>query len=122
MVGFKYWNENPDGAIKGDCVCRAIAYASGLSYYDIQEKLYYIGKLLKCDALRVDCYDFLLSKFFDYEPIYCYNERLTDFAEKHAHGLYLVRSRGHISVLDNYCIIDTWDCRNMILTNAWKIL
>lgn len=122
MVGFIYWNENPENEIKGDCVNRAIAYASGYSYDDITEKLYYTGKLLECDPLCVDCYEFLLTDYFGFEPIDCEGLILYEFAERHPVGLYLVRSNGHISVLDNYNVIDIWDCRDMLLTKAWKIL
>lgn len=122
MVDFRYWNAQPDGIVQNDCVCRAISYASGLDYYKIEEKLYHIGKLLECDPLCVDCYDILLTDYFGYEPIDCEGLTLYEFAEQHPFGLYLVRSDGHISVLDDYCIIDIWDCRDMVLTNAWRIL
>lgn len=122
MVGFEYWNENPNGEHKGDCVTRAIAYASGLPYEVVSEKLYHTGELLECDALCVDCYAFLLENYFEFTPIRCKGDTLYEFAEKHPTGLYLVRSNGHISVLDNYCVIDIWDCRDMVLTKAWKIL
>lgn len=107
----------------GDCVTRAISYASGYSYNKIQEKLYYVGKLLECDPLCVDCYDFLLTEYFGYQPIQCDGLSLIEFAEQHKDGLYLVRSNGHISILDDYCVVDSWDCRrDMVLTNAWRIL
>ena len=122
MVGYRYWNARPDGFIKNDCVTRAISYASGLSYDTIKEKLYYIGKLLDCDPLCLDCYEFLLVDYFKYRPIECYGMPLYEFADLHPEGLYLVRANGHISVIDDYTVIDTWDCRGMILTNAWRIL
>ena len=121
MVRFEFWNETPDGSIKGNCVTRAIAYGSGLPYDKVEEKLYLTGKLLECDALCLDCYSFLLDNYFEFTPIKCNGESLYEFAEKHPTGVYLVRSNGHISVLDNYCVVDIWDCRDMILTNAWKI-
>lgn len=122
MVDFEYYNIQPEGIIQNDCVCRAISYATGLPYYKIEEKLYYAGKFLECDALCVDCYEILLTDYFGFKPIDCEGETLYEFAEEHPQGMYLVRSDGHISVLDDYCVIDIWDCRDMILTNAWKII
>jgi len=122
MVGFVYWNEQPNGIVQGDCVVRAIAYASGLNYYDVEEKLFLVGELLDCDPLCVECYDFLLTHYFGYAPIKCHNVPLYKFAETHTDGLYLVRSNGHISVLDNNQVIDIWDCRDMRLTDAWRII
>ena len=121
MTNFVYWNENINGEHIGDCVTRAIVFATGLPYEKIQEKLYYTGKLLECDPLCVECYDFLLTNYFDFARISPLDERLEDFADKHTRGLYLVRSRGHISALLDNCIYDTWDCRDMVLTTAWKI-
>lgn len=121
MTDFIYWNENPDGEHIGDCVTRAITFVTGYPYEKVQEKLFYTGKLLECDPLCVECYDFLLTKYFGFEPIICENEPLDDFADKHPTGLYLVRSRGHISVLNEGDVYDNWDCRDMVLTRAWKI-
>jgi len=118
---FKYWNENVEGKHIGDCVTRAITLASGLSYNKVQEKLFYTGKLLECDPLCVECYDFLLTKYLDFDRLYPLNETLWEFSSKHTRGMYLVRSRGHISVLLDNCVYDTWDCRDMVLTTAWKI-
>lgn len=122
MVDFKYWNAQPDGRVQNDCVARAISYASGLPYNEVVDKLFLTGELLDCDALCVDCYSLLLDKYFKFTPIRCSGETLYEFADKHATGLYLVRSNGHISVLDNYCVVDIWDCRDMVLTNAWRIM
>lgn len=121
MTKFVYWNENPDGEHIGDCVTRAITFATGLPYEKVQEKLYYCGKLLECDALCVDCYDFLLTKYFEFASVDAQGCTLDEFGSKYTNGLYLVRSRGHISALLDGVVYDTWDCRRMVLTNAWKI-
>lgn len=122
MADFKYHNENPKNARINDCVVRAISYASDLPYETIEEKLFYTGELLDCDSLCVCCYSFLLTDVLGYKPIECDGLTLNEFADLHPYGLYLVRSNGHISVLDNNTVEDTWDCRDMILTNAWRIM
>ena len=121
MVKYKYFNLNPLGLKENDCVCRAITFATGLSYGEIRKKLKYVGKLLDCDSLCVCCYKFLLDDIFNYNREYCYDMTLAEFAETHKQGLYLVRSDGHISVLCDYCIYDIWACRDMVLTNAWRV-
>ena len=40
-MSFKYYNNNPLSKEEQDCVTRAIALASGYSYAEIQDKLYY---------------------------------------------------------------------------------
>ena len=121
MVGFRYYNNNPYGDKETDCVNRAIANVSGCTYQQIQDKLFYVGKLLECEYKCLCCYSFLVQDVLGYEPIKCRGLTLAEFAEEHPCGLYLVRSEGHISVLDNYVVEDIFDCRDMILTNAWRI-
>lgn len=121
MAKYRFINVNPDGALTNDCVTRAISYASGLSYDEVVDKLYLTGELLDCDELCVGCYSFLLTNVLGFTPIKCEGMTLNEFADLHPRGLYLVRSNGHISVLNNFVVEDIWDCRDMILTNAWKI-
>lgn len=121
MVGFKYWNETPNGKHIGDCVTRAITFASGLPYEKVKEKLFYTGKLLECDPLCVNCYDFLLSDYFNFRRIRNINQPLWKFAEDHKKGMFLTRSNGHITLLNNYCVYDTWDSRNINLTDVWVL-
>lgn len=120
-VGFQYYNNNPYGDKENDCIIRAIARGTGLDYFDIEDKLFYVGKLLNCNRRYLTCYSFLLDKVFEFEPIECYGLTLEEFALRHPDGLYLVRSNGHISVLEDCVVYDLWDCRSMVLTNAWRI-
>ena len=122
MVDFEYENLNPYGEKENDCIIRAIANATGLPYFDVEDKLFYVGKLLECDRRYLCCYSFLIDNVFGFEPVECYGLTLYEFADLHPKGVYLVRSNGHISVLDNYCVKDIWDCRDMVLTNAWRIV
>lgn len=122
MVGFKYENLNPYGEKENDCIIRAIANATGLDYYDVEKKLFYVGELLECDRRYLCCYSFLIDKVFEFKPVKCYGMTLAEFADLHPNGTYLVRGNGHISVLDNYVIKDIWNCKDMVLTNAWRIL
>ena len=121
MADFRYVNLTPDGSHTDNCVNRAIANGSGLTYEEVEYKLELIGELLDCDYRCVCCYEFLLTHYFGFEPIRCRGLTLDEFAEEHPYGLYLVRSEGHISVLDDYEVQDIWDCRDMVLTNAWRI-
>lgn len=121
MASFCYYNINPDGERTEDCVTRAISLASGKDYYEIAEKLHYTAKLLDCEKLCVCCYRHLLDNVFKYKYLNCDGMTLNDFADVHPYGIYLVRMNGHISCVIDNCIYDIWDCRDEILTDAWKI-
>lgn len=122
MANFQYENLNPYGEKENDCVIRALANATGEPYFEIEDKLFYVGKLLNCDRRYLCCYSFLIDKVFGFEPIKCKGLTLNEFADFYPYGEYLVRSNGHISVLKDFCVYDIWDCREMILTNAWRIV
>ena len=121
MARFVYENLNPYGERENDCVIRAIAKVTGLPYADIEDKLFYVGKIFECDSKCLGCYSFLIDKVFDFQRVPCAGLTLNEFADLHPRGLYLVRSDGHISVLKDNAVHDIWDCRDMILTHAWKI-
>ena len=121
MAKFKFHNVNPYGNRTEDCVTRAICLASGRDYFDISEKLFHTAKLLDCERLCVCCYRHLLDHVFKYKYINCDNMTVEEFADEHPYGVYLVRMNGHISCVIDNCIFDTWDCRDLIVTDAWKV-
>ena len=119
---YKYYNINPLDLEESDCVTRAISLASGYSYAEIQDKLYYISQLLDCERLCVCCYQHLLSDVFKYDKVYCYNMTVSEFAELHPKGIYLIRMDGHLSTLVDGIVWDIWDCSNEILTDVWSVI
>lgn len=120
-MGFVYHNENPYGLREEDCVTRAIAFASDRDYEDIQEKLYHTSKLLDCDKLCVCCYYHLIDNVFQFQRLKLKGVSVEYFAEKHPKGTYLIRVPGHITVVKDGDIYDTWDCGKKIATHIWKI-
>ena len=119
---FRYLNLNPLSLTESDCVTRAISLASGYSYAEIQDKLYYISRLLDCEKLCVCCYQHLLDDVFKYNKVYCKGLTAREFAMQHPFGVYLLRMNGHLSTLVNGEIWDTWDCSDHILTDVWEIV
>ena len=121
MARFIYYNQNPDGEKASDCVTRAISLATGLPYTKIRTKLYHSAKLFDCDKLNVDCYSHLLEDVFKFPQVKSYGMSVGEFADTHYNGIYLVRISGHISTIWQGKVVDIWDCRDSLITNAWKI-
>lgn len=121
MAKYRFVNVNPSGAMIDDCVARALSNATGLPYNVIVDKLYLTSELLDCDRLCIGCYSFLIDDVFGFTPIECRGMTADEFADRHPHGTYLARSSGHITLIRNGTIEDTWDSRDILLTNAWKI-
>ncbi|MBQ7798053.1 MAG: hypothetical protein IJ371_02915 [Clostridia bacterium] len=53
--------------------------------------------------------------------VYCDGLTVSDFADLHPNGVYLVRMNGHISTISNGICYDIFDCRDMWLTDAWLV-
>jgi hypothetical protein len=121
MAKFRYWNENPQGEHHNDCVTRAITLASGLPYSKIRKKLFHTAKLLDCSKLCWSCYSFLLSDVLGYRQVNCDGMTIGEFADLHPKGTYLIRIDGHLTIIINNTLYDTFDCRNSYCDIVWRV-
>lgn len=119
---FKYYNNNPLSQQEEDCVTRAISLASGYGYYQIKEKLHYVGELLECEELCVCCYKHLLDKVFEYPRLRCAGMTVGEVVEQNPDDILLIRIEGHLTCAKNGEIKDLWDCSNEYVDIVWKII
>lgn len=120
-MAFKYLNLNPLSLREEDCVTRAISLASGHSYSEIQDKLYYISELLDCDKLCVCCYSHLLDNVFNYERLPARNKTVGEIAEMYDDCILLVRIEGHLTCVVYGVIRDLWDCSASYADIVWLV-
>lgn len=121
----KKLNLNPKGLKTGDCVIRAIAYATEQSWDKVYEDLCKIGLKMK----RLPNEKQVFSKYLEdlgwkkfKQPRNWDNTKLEvcEFIEKEATFLKTIISLpGHLTVIDNYEIVDTWDCSHKKVGNYW---
>ena len=121
MAKFRYLNVNDDKVKRNDCVTRALTLASGLPYSSIRRKLRYTARLLDCSKLCVSCYSFFIEEVLLGKRTNCDGMTVEEFADLHPIGVFLIRMDGHISVIINNTIMDIFDCRQHLLTNAWEV-
>ena len=121
MSQFRYWNENPNGEKRNDCVTRAIVLASGLPYNVVRKKLFHTAKLLDCEKLCPTCYSFVINQVLGGVPVNCEGYTVGKFADKHPNGTFLIRIQGHLTIIIDNVIYDLWDCRNRFCDMAWKM-
>lgn len=123
MAKFKYYNLNPNGEKVSDCVTRAIALSSNLSYSTIRKKLRHTARLLDCESsLCVTCYSFLIQQVIGGIPKNCMGLTVGEFADLHPNGTYLIRIKGHLTcVKEPSTVWDIWDCRDKMCDLAWEI-
>lgn len=120
-MSFKYTNLNPLSLREEDCVTRAISLASGYSYAEIQDKLYYISELLECEKLCVCCYQHLLDDVFGYERIPCKNLTVGEVASMYNDCILLIRIEGHLTCVVYGVVRDLWDCSDSYADIVWLI-
>lgn len=121
MARYFYYNQNPDGGKENDCVTRAISLATGIEYPEIRKKLFHVSRLYNCPKLTLCCYKYLIDDILKIPRVFCDGLTVEEFADMHPYGTYLVRMSGHISCIIDNIVYDIFDCRDMELTDAWKV-
>ena len=121
-MGFKFLNLNPLGKREEDCVCRAISLATEKDYEDVQEQLYLISKLFRCESLCVCCYKHLLDYVYNLDRIESFHGyTIHEFIELNPKGTYIIRVDGHLTCAIDGILYDTWDSRDCIVDIVWEV-
>lgn len=118
-MNYKYYNANSHNNFIEDCVIRSISLAEKKSWDYTYSKLSNLARkkgLLFSDASFVENY--LDSK---YKRIKTPNMKVGDFAKKHKKGIYLITMPNHITCSYHGTIVDSFDCTNRPLRNAWYV-
>lgn len=117
---YKYYNANINGNFVNDCVIRAISVAENKTWGDTYDEL---SKIAKKNGILLDDVNFVEPLLdYRYNRVRTYfSETVEDFIKEHPYGTYLITMNGHITVSKDGTIYDTFDCRNRILRDAWKV-
>ena len=122
---FRFYNENPKSLVSaGDCVVRAIAKATGISWDEVYQNLCLIGLRVKDMPSSKRVYRQYLNNISKMEKQPWNGNRkytLTEFAEEFNRGAYVVSIANHLTVVIDGFIYDTWDCSQYTVGNYWKI-
>ena len=119
------FNNHPKGLNTSDCVVRAISKAFDNDYLETRRELNRAKRELDFQSYKDT--KFLYKHLEDYERIILKAVRGEprtkgyDFAEMYPKGTYILKMAGHISVMIDGVIYDTWDCRYRTVYTAWKV-
>ncbi len=125
---FIKYNNNPKNKKTGDCVIRAIATATNSSWEYVYIKLAELGirkGLIINDPNNWQKYLEILGYEKQKMPRrsdrtrYTLEEFATEIAEENK--IYLVRLAGHLTVIKNKNLIDTWNCSYKSVGNYWIV-
>lgn len=118
---YKYYNANEHNNFVNDCVIRAIATAEDKSWSDTYDDL---SRIAKKNGILLDDVNFvdpLLDYRYNRVKVYP-NETVGDFVKRNKRGIYLITMPNHITTTIDGVIYDTFDCRDRLLWNAWKVV
>lgn len=117
---YKYYNANIHNNFVNDCVIRAISTAEDKSWSETYDDL---SRIAKKNGILLDDVNFVEPLLdYRYNRVKTYpNETVGDFAEEHTIGRYLITMPGHITTIIDGIVYDTFDCRDRILWDVWKV-
>lgn len=116
---YKFYNANTKGNFVNDCVIRAISVAENKSWDETYEEL---SDIAQTEGIILDDVDFV-ENYLDrrYKRVPHYSKTVGELTEEFKRGTYLITMQGHITVLKNGTIFDTFDCRGRRIWCVWKV-
>ena len=117
---YKYYNANIHDNFVNDCVIRAISTAEDKSWSYTYDDL---SRIAKKNGILLDDVNFVEPLLdYRYNRVKTYpDETVGDFVDSHPKGTYLVTMPNHITTVIDGMVYDTFDCRNRLLWDAWKV-
>ena len=116
---YRYYNANARGNFVNDCVVRSISVAEGKTWDEAYREL---SNIAQHEGILLDDTKFV-EKYLDkrYKRACHYSKTVGEFMDERPKGIYLVTMPGHITVIINGLLYDTFDCRNRKMWCAWKV-
>ena len=123
-MNFIKTNPHPTGKKIGDCVVRAIAVAEAKKWTDVYKSLCDIGMELHNMPNSKDVYQkYLLDNGWIKQkmPKHPNGKRmkLSEFADQNTKKLFIAGVVGHLTVVENGILLDTWDCGRKCIGNYY---
>jgi len=120
---YKFYNPHPEGKLLGDCVKRTLTRASGKDYKVVQLELNRLKKITKAKKfndnknwLHYVEKDLNGTKLGEYR-----NMKIGDFAKLALKGKYVIACRGHLTIVEDGILYDTWNSSFKAINRVWKV-
>lgn len=116
---YRFLNVNARGNFVNDCVVRAISLAEHKTWDETYEKL---SDIAQEQGILLDDVDFV-EDYLDehYRRVPHCAKLVREFVEECPCGTYLVTMEGHITVIIDGVIYDTFDCSNRRIWGIWCV-
>lgn len=122
---YKYYNAHPKGLNVKDCVVRAYCTALNIPYNQARATLNRKKRELGFDSYKSSA--FLKTLYKDFNKLSFPAEKGYarmdgyKFMEDYPKGTYILRMAKHHTVCIDGDILDTWDCSDKCVYNAWEV-
>lgn len=121
---FCFHNENPLGRRVNDCTVRAISLATGMGWDKTYQQLSEYAQELATMPDDVVYIDGFLERSF--QKIYSKNRyggsiTVEQFVKENPKGIFLITMRGHITCCIDGCIYDTFNPKDRVVWEAYKV-
>ena len=116
---YRFFNANSKGNFVNDCVVRAISVAEGKSWDKTYQEL---SDMAQEEGILLDDVNFV-EDYLDkrYSRQCHYSKTVGEFLDEFPQGVYLVTMKGHITVIMDGVLYDTFDCRDRRMWCAWEV-
>lgn len=123
---FIEFNNNPKNNRTGDCLIRALSFASDKKWEDVYSELAVLGienALMINDKSNYETYLKQLGFEKQEKPRRRDNTKYTieEFSEEIAecNKIYIIQILGHMTVIKNKILYDTTNCEQSLVENVW---
>ena len=118
-------NVNPCRKEVGDCVIRAIAVATGRTWYEVYDGLYLLGRD-EADMMNSDEIWGLYLYNLGFEPFLLPEAcprctTVNEFTKRFPHGTYIIGTGSHAICVIDGDYYDSWDSGNTAPTFFWRV-
>lgn len=116
---YRFYNANSKGKFVNDCVIRAISVAEGKTWDETYDEL---SDIAQEEGNLLDDVNFV-EDYLDrrYKRTCHYSKTVGEFIDEFPKGIYLLTMDGHITVVRNGVLYDTFDCRNRYIRCSWEV-
>lgn len=119
------FNNHPKGLNTSDCVVRAVSKAFNRDYLETRRELNRTKRELSFQSYKDT--KFLYKYLENYERIKLKavkgkpRVKGYDFTKMYPEGTFILKMAGHITVMIDGIIYDSWDCRYRSVYTSWRI-
>lgn len=123
-MAFVFDNPNPQHALVGDCVIRALSLATGKSWDEIYAELCVYGFML-CDMPSSNAVwgQYLADYGFERDVVSdsCPSCTVRDFASRHQKGTFILGTGTHVVTVIDGDYMDAWDSGDEVPVFVWRL-